>query len=145
PIEFGELGHDYEPISGKHSTAKSDFLHTAESQEIPGHQLMLHTDKTAQLGGRLTNDDARHQRELRHVTANPELVAAHIFVANHQMVRKVLINDGVQLFHLEALGINGPDRLLIIDDPSHVNRAEIDEWFTGHGVSRQFRAPNAFA
>src|SRR5207249_738499 len=79
--------------------------------------------------------DARQQRVARHVAAGPELVGGHVLVAGDDVLRRIDVDDGGELFHLEALRVDAADGVLVGDDAAEVEAGRVQVQGGWHGKS----------
>src|SRR5262245_50370823 len=111
-------GRQHQPVTGSHWLAKLDGIQPAEPDEISVEYFLRHQVIGAQLRGRLAHHHARHQWVAGHVAANPELVRAHVLVADGDLAHRVHHDDGGERFHLKSLRIDGANRVGVRDDAS---------------------------
>ena len=93
-------------LPGKHRSTETDFVHAAEPQKIASQQVIFTGVKPGQLGGRLANDDSRHQGKTGHMAGHPKLLVGDIQISHHAVVLTINVHDGGQMLHLIALGID---------------------------------------
>ena len=77
-----------------------------------------------QLGGYLAHDDAGHQGHAGHVAADPKLAVGDVLIADADIALGVLVDDGVELFHLEPLRIELADRLAVCQHMAEIKGIE---------------------
>ena len=121
------LGDEDEPVAGPDLAAEADVLHAAEADEAVLDELDVVAVIARELRGGLADQDARHQRVVGHVAADPELVGLDVLVADDQMLVGVDRDDRRQLLHLEPLRIAPTDPLPIDQDTGGVDRRGIDQ------------------
>src|SRR5262249_20456140 len=69
-----------------------------------------------------------------HVAARPELVAAHVLVADDDVLLLIDEDDGVELLHLVPLRVELAQLLAVGDHPSQVDLLGAQDQFGWHGV-----------
>ena len=75
-MEPERLGDQHEPVAGPDLATEPHVLHAAKGDEIPRCGAGSGGKEARELRGRLADQDARHQRIVGHVAADPELVVA---------------------------------------------------------------------
>ena len=68
---------------------------------------------------------------------DPEFIATHVLVPGDNVLRRVLVDDGVDLLHFEALQIEQADAFAIGDDMVEIKLGWVQVRFGGHGQSSQ--------
>ena len=121
------LSNDHQAVARPDLAPKPNVLHPAEAEEpLVGDPIQVTVEAT-NLGGRLADQDARHQRIVGHVAADPELVPANVLVTDDLMVVVVDVDDRGQLLHLVTLRVDGADRLLVEHHSSGIERGGVDQ------------------
>jgi molybdopterin-biosynthesis enzyme MoeA-like protein len=67
------------------------------------------------------------------MTPNPEFVGADILVSGNEVLSGVNENDGRQLLHFEALGIDLADAVKVHDNFIQVNAGRVYKKIARHG------------
>src|SRR5262249_12949293 len=132
PVQLHRLGDEHEPVADVDDTAEANVLHAAEADKVALEQPVAEGEVAGELRRRLADHDARHERVARHVPAHPELVRTHVLVAGDDVVDRVLVDDGVELLHLEALRIDLAYGLLIRDHAAQVQLHRVVVHFGRH-------------
>ena len=101
-----DSSHQDKSVSDVDRSPKLHVLHAAKAEEISFQEIQLSRIKTAQLSSTLTHHNARHQREVGHVTADPELVLRDVFESDQPLALHVNVDDARQLLHLKTLRID---------------------------------------
>src|SRR5256885_11921559 len=67
-----QLAHYDQPIARQHRFAKSHFFQPAKTDHRGAQKIVSLRDEAAKLGDRFEHNHARHQRQIGHVSADPE-------------------------------------------------------------------------
>src|SRR5258706_1390840 len=122
---------DVKPRSRRHRGPEFHLLDPAKSDEsFPPAGVM--GEKRGQLRRRLDHDDARKQRPTSDVSVYPEFVIPHVLVPNDVPLRHIHVNDGVQMLHGAALGVDLANGVLIVNQAVEVDAGKVKEQLRGH-------------
>src|SRR5262249_36181960 len=103
PVQLDPTTDEHQAIARANRGAEAHVLHADETDKVHVFDDAVANDViSAHLRGRLAHQNTRQKWIARHVAADPEFVSTHILVAGEDVLDRVNMHDGVELFHFEA-------------------------------------------
>lgn len=125
--QIGDLTGDGQAIARMDNATKPNIVEPTKTHHFATEKIVAVRVVGANLGRHFTHNNARHQRDARHVTRVPKLtLGRQIAIADADVGFWIVEDDRRELFHRVALRIMATDRFEVGNDVAVVDVDKID-------------------